>query len=803
MTEVLFHVFGGTKLNFVAIALVVCSIMAGVVIQLLQRAEQATGQERTEWMILASIITGLGVWTTHFVAMLGFRPDMGLTYNALTTGASALVAILMVGAPFSATVLTTGYRQIALGGLAGVGVGIMHFIGMSALQGCEVMQDPTSQLLAVGAGASAFALSGWLYRHTSNAAAAAAAMVIGVCTLHFTALADIRILPQPGEQELAMDPTVISGLLATTGLIIFLVAHFASYGGKRLAAHRQKAAELRQAEYEVMMTALNTMSNGLLMLTPEHEIKLFNNRLLELLNLKPGDIFHGMPLRDYVRVVGLRNGWDAARKTRVYHNHRRWLHGNENVSLELRFEDNRVLAISFRPLPDRGGILSFLDVSVERNRQAEIAHLATHDALTGLSNRNQFHQVLITQLEAGNPIAILILDLDRFKDVNDTLGHRIGDELLRMATARLLETCRSTDMLFRLGGDEIAVIPQPFSPEAADEIGQRLMAAFAAPFVIEGQSVNLGGSIGLATSRPGDSPEQLQRRATLALDRSKALGRGRLEHYVDGMIERAEDRRQVVADLSRAVAEGQLELAYQPLSALPSQQLSGFEALVRWNHPTRGRISPAEFIPIAEETGLIHEIGSWVLDEACRQLACWPEHLYVAVNVSAVQMRSEGLAEAVFATLKRHGITPHRLELELTETAMVEDSDRISATLARLREKGVRIAMDDFGTGYSSLQHLRNFELDRIKIDRSFAGAPPTDRDAMAVTRAVIGLARDMSIEITAEGIETQDQLDRLIDLGCDTAQGYFIGRPADASATSALLASEGTQPPEPLRRTG
>lgn len=800
MTEVLFHLFGGTKLNFVAIALVVCTIMAGVVIQLLQRAEQAMGQERTEWMILASIITGLGVWTTHFVAMLGFRPDLGLSYNALTTGASALVAILLVGIPFSAIVLTTGTRQRMLGGVAGIGVGIMHVLGMSALQGCDVTQDLASQILAFAAGAAAFALSAGLFRRFPNAAAAA--MVIGVYSLHFTAMAEIRVLPRPGDQGLAIDPAVLSGLLATTGLMIFLVAHFAAYGGKRLAAHRQRATELRQAEYEVLVTALNSMSNGLLMLTPRHEIKLFNNRLLELLNLKPGDISEGMPLRDYVAVVGLRNGWDAARTTRVYNNHRRWLHGNESVSLEHHFNDNLVLAISFRPLPDHGGILSFLDVSVERDRQAEIAHLSTHDALTGLPNRNSFQQELLTQLEAGHPLAVLLLDLDRFKDVNDTLGHRIGDELLRMATARLLATCRSTDMLFSLGGDEIAVIPQPFSPDAADEIGQRLMATFAEPFIIEGESVSIGGSIGLATSRPGDSPEQLQRRAALALDRSKALGRGRLEHYVDGMIERAEERRQVVADLSRAVAEGQLELAYQPLSALPDQRLCGFEALVRWNHPTRGRISPADFIPLAEETRLIDEIGAWVLDEACRQLACWPDHLCVAVNVSAVQMRSEGLAEAVFTTLERHGIAPHRLELELTETAMVEDSDRISATLARLRERGVRIAMDDFGTGYSSLQHLRDFELDRIKIDRSFAGASSTDRDAMAVTRTVIGLAHDMSIETTAEGIETQDQLDRLIALGCDTAQGYFIGRPADASTTSALLAAEGALPAKPLRRS-
>ena len=799
MTELLFHVFGGTKLNFVAIALVVCSIMAGVVVQLLQRAEQASGQERTEWMVLASVITGLGVWTTHFVAMLGFRPDLGLTYNALTTGASALAAILLVGVPFSAVVLSTGHRQTALGGVAGLGVGVMHVLGMSALQGCDVTQDLANQILAFGASVTAFAIAARLYRNTPNAAAVA--MVIGVCTLHFTAMAEMQIIPRPGDHGLAIDPTVLSGLLATTGLTIFLVANFASYGGKRLALHRQKTAELRQAEYEVLMTALNTMSNGLLMLTPRHEIKLFNNRLLELLNLKPGDIAQGMSLREYVMVVGQRNGWDPARRTRVYHNHRRWLHGNESVSLEHHFDDSRVLSISFRSLPDRGGILSFQDISVERNRQAEIAHLATHDALTGLSNRNRFQQELLAQLEAGQPLAVLILDLDRFKDVNDTLGHRIGDELLRMATARLLETCRSTDLLFRLGGDEIAVIPQPFSPEAADEIGQRLMAAFAAPFVIDGQNVNLGGSIGLATSRPGDSPEQLQRRATLALDRSKALGRGRLEHYVDGMIERAEDRRQVVADLSRAVTAGELELAYQPLSALPAKRLCGFEALVRWNHPTRGRISPAEFIPLAEETGLIHEIGAWVLDEACRQLACWPDHLYVAVNVSAVQMRSEGLAEAVFATLKRHSIAPRRLELELTETAMVEDSARISATLARLREKGVRIAMDDFGTGYSSLQHLRDFELDRIKIDRSFAGTSSTDRDALAVTRAVIGLARDMSIETTAEGIETQEQLDRLIDLGCDTAQGYFIGRPADATATAALLAAADVLPPAPLRR--
>lgn len=799
MAEVLSHVFGETDLDFVALALIVSCIMAGVVVQLLQRAEQASGRERTEWMVLTTVIFGLGVWTTHFVAMLGFRPDLGLSYNVTTTAASALSAIVFVGAPFSAIVITSGWRRVGLGAMAGLGVGVMHVLGMFALQGCDVATDPASQILAFGAGTTAFAIAAHLYRRSPHAAAVG--LVIGVCTLHFTAMADMQVFPRTGETGLAIDPAVFSSLLATTGLMICMVANFASYGGKRLAAHRRKAAELRQEEYEVLVTALNTMSNGLLMLTPQRTLKLFNNRLLDLLKLKPNDLALGMPLLDYIEIVGLRNGWDAPRKANVYTNHIGWLDDHKSISVEHHFDDGRILSIHFRPLPDGGGILSFHDISLERNTQAKIAHLATHDALTGLSNRNSFQMALQSQLETGHPLAVLILDLDRFKQVNDTLGHRAGDELLRMATARLLETCRSTDLLFRLGGDEIAVIPQPFSPEAADEIGQRLMAAFAAPFLIDGQSVNLGGSIGLATSRPGDCPEQLLRRAALALERSKALGRGRLEHYVDGMIERAEDRRQVVADLSRAVAAGQFELAYQPLSSLPTQRLSGFEALVRWNHPTRGRVSPAAFIPLAEETGLIHEIGAWVLDEACRQLACWPEHLYVAVNISAVQMRREGLAEEVFATLKRHGIAPSRLELELTETAMVEDSDRISATLARLRAEGVRIAMDDFGTGYSSLQHLRDFELDRIKIDRSFAGTSSTDRDAMAVTRAVIGLARDMSIETTAEGIETQEQLDRLIDLGCDTAQGYFIGRPVDATTITALLETKGALPPAPLRR--
>ena len=430
--------------------------------------------------------------------------------------------------------------------------------------------------------------------------------------------------------------------------------------------------------------------------------------------------------------------------------------------------------------------------------RAEAHRLSLHDPLTGLPNRamlaERIAQTLNDVRRQRRPAAMLYLDLDRFKQVNDTLGHACGDALLRGVADRLRANVRTSDIVARLGGDEFAVIQMPISGE--DEVrslAQRLIGAISEPYDLAGHRIMIGASIGVAFA-PADTADadELMQMADLALYRAKSDGRGTFCFFERGMDAKLQARRLLEADLRHAVAAGEFELHYQPLVALSSGGISGFEALVRWRHPERGIIPPGEFIPVAEETGLIVPIGAWVLRQACAEAASWPTSVSVAVNVSAVQFRGDHIVAAVFDALAAAGLAPGRLELEITETALLADADATLATLHHLRAFGVRIAMDDFGTGYSSLSYLRSFPFDKIKIDQSFVRDIETSMDCKAIVRAVTGLGENLGIPTTAEGVETVQQLDQLRAEGCDLVQGYYFSRPVPAERVAALLDSMG-----------
>jgi diguanylate cyclase (GGDEF)-like protein len=386
--------------------------------------------------------------------------------------------------------------------------------------------------------------------------------------------------------------------------------------------------------------------------------------------------------------------------------------------------------------------------------------------------------------------ALLLLDLDRFKAVNDTLGHAIGDKLLCRVVDRLRATVRKSDLVARLGGDEFAILQRsPKQPDAAKALAQRLVDLVGRTYLVDDHILNIGVSIGIALPpTDGTDPDRLLKSADLALYRAKEEGRGRFRFFEQEMDARAQARRALELDLRRAFALRQFEVYYQAQMNLHDKQVVGFEALVRWRHPQRGMVSPAAFIPVAEEIGLISQIGEWVLLTACREAANWPGNQRIAVNLSPMQFSTPGLVDTVAAALATSGLSPQRLELEITESVLLEDTAATLAILHQLRSLGIRIAMDDFGTGYSSLGYLRSFPFDKVKIDQSFIRDMPTDSDSAAIVKAIIGLGISLGISTTAEGVETEEQLNRLRAEGCTDIQGYLLSKPVPAAEVEAVL---------------
>ncbi|MDO9710951.1 putative bifunctional diguanylate cyclase/phosphodiesterase [Paracraurococcus lichenis] len=465
--------------------------------------------------------------------------------------------------------------------------------------------------------------------------------------------------------------------------------------------------------------------------------------------------------------------------------------GETEAARSVRAELGIALALALASALLGGAIFVVLRVVPLRLLQRALdraAYLAAHDLLTGLPNRGIFgdrlRQALALSRRNGQPLAVFCLDLDRFKEVNDTLGHAAGDKLLREVSRRLTACLRDSDTLARLGGDEFAVIqPRVAQAQDAEVLARRLIAAIEPPVDLDGQQVTVGVSIGIALSQPdqADEPQQLLKNADLALYQVKEKGRGDFCFFATEMNQRLLERRALEADLRRALGEGEFRLHYQPQIDLPTGRVIGAEALLRWTCPGRGNVPPDAFIPLAEETGLIAQIGAWTLQEACRQAVTWPEELGVAVNVSAVQFRLPGLYEAVAAALATTGLRPSRLELEITEGVLLRDTDETLAMLDRVRRLGVKIAMDDFGTGYSSLGYLQKFSFDKIKIDRGFIRSLGQNVNSEAIVRAVVGITRSLGVRANAEGVETDDQARLLLAEGCGEVQGYLFGKPMPA----------------------
>ncbi len=540
-------------------------------------------------------------------------------------------------------------------------------------------------------------------------------------------------------------------------------------------------------------TALNNMVQGLLMFDAAERVVVCNNRFIEMYGLsreivKPGCSLHEL-LRHRVDTGHLRRDPDEYRALLLGE-----ISEGKPVNLIVETADGREMLITNKHMSGGGWVVTHEDITERRQAEAKISHMALHDALTNLPNRLFFRQEIearLAHLGRDGTFAVLCLDLDHFKNVNDTLGHPFGDKLLCQVSERLGGCLRAGDTAARLGGDEFAIL-QDHMAEPADTLMARIIEAVGAPFDLDGHQVVIGVSIGVAVA-PTDArdPDQLLKSADMALYRAKLEGRGTYRFFEHEMDARMQARRALELDLRRAIVNGEFELYYQPLVDLVTEKISAFEALIRWNHPERGVVLPAEFIPLAEETALIVPIGEWVLRRACDEAAKWPQVVGLAVNLSPVQFKAQGLCQTVVSALARSGLAGDRLQLEITESVLLLNNESTLDTLHQLRALGVSIAMDDFGTGYSSLSYLRSFPFDKIKIDRSFVHDLPANKESRAIIRAVVGLGSSLGMSTTAEGVETQEELDYMKREGCSEAQGYFFSKPCPAAGVFTLLAKE------------
>ena len=562
---------------------------------------------------------------------------------------------------------------------------------------------------------------------------------------------------------------------------------------KQLLQERERALETQNLRFD---SALSNMSQGLSMFDGEGRLTVSNPQFAALYGLRPDDVALGTTL-EAILMRSVHRGTLTGAEAKAYAAEAR-KQASRDSSWEYltELEGNRVIAISHRPMPGGGWVSTHADITEKRRTEAKIVHMAGHDALTGLPNRVLLRKGVEDALhkrgfEKG--VAVLCLDLDRFKSVNDTLGHPVGDGLLRDVAARLSNLVGPLSIAARLGGDEFAILhregPQQ---QTAMALAQQIIDRLSEPYEIDGHHIVIGATVGVAVAPDdGNNPDVLLKNADLALYRGKAAGGGVAKRFEPEMDRRMQERRSLEMDLRAALQRGDFELYYQPLLNVATEEVVSFEALLRWRHPDRGMIGPADFIPIAEETGLIVPLGEWVLRQACLDATLWPSSISVSVNLSPVQFRNAGLVNAVFQAVAASHLSPTRLDLEITETVLLSDSEATLATLGQLKDLGVRISMDDFGTGYSSLSYLQKFPFNKIKIDQSFVQNLGLTEESLAIIRAVTGMGRSLGISTTAEGVETAEQLAQLKLEGCTEIQGYLISRPQPIAETMAFLEAQ------------
>ncbi len=779
--------------RLIALAVFICAIACITVVAMLTRALKNRGMGRAAWTIAATFAFGSGVWALHFVAMLAFQAHMPVAYDVSWTVFSILVAIIGT-LPGFALFLSAPRRPLValLGGtIVGLGITAMHFTGMMAMRlgAVVIFQRPyVIAAITVGAvfGALALFVAGrWQTR--AGRLLGGLLLAFAIVAMHFTGMTAVVLAPVLGPGIAPGDAVFTPALLAIavaaiSSLILLAGLMFALIDARMEQRDRAETWRLRQIA-DSAFEGLMIHRDGII--------------------IDVNAAFTGMVGLPMDQIIG-RSVLDFAAQQDIAHVKERLATSrNDLEECAFRAANGTVLTVEVLARDiEYGGkpakVVALRDISERKKAAEQLEYLAHHDPLTGLANRSLLRARISAAIalaeKSGESLALLLLDLDRFKAVNDLHGHPIGDQVLVRVAARLRAAARGAEIIARLGGDEFVILlTAEAGAEAARaaEVAQRVIASLTEPFEVGASFLQINTSIGVSLyPQHGADADELLKNADTALYSAKRAGRGTQRMFDPAMDAELRRRRHLEQDLRLAIRRRTLDIHFQPLFKNDGKTLAGFEALARWRHPAFGPISPADFIPLAEESGLIVPLGRLVLDIACAEAASWSQPHRIAVNISPAQLRAGNLVATVTEVLARTGLPPSRLELEVTESLLIEDTEATLATLSALKALGLRIVLDDFGTGYSSLSYLRRFPFDKLKIDRSFIQALGENDEAMAIVRAIVALADSLTLDVTAEGVETETQLRLLQEESNAEMQGYLLGRPAPADTFSGLLAT-------------
>ncbi|WP_420470875.1 bifunctional diguanylate cyclase/phosphodiesterase [Brevundimonas sp. FT23042] len=750
------------NLLLVALAAVICVVGSVVLNRLFDKTRRSSARARLPWLFLGAMAGGATIWCTHFVAMLAYQPGVEVAYAPVLTGVSLLVAMGACGLAIGVGAMQFRHAAPVGGAVFGLGVTAMHYIGMSAFTAeALVIWSPTyvivSVIAAVAGGAAAFHVA-TDDRPWRRPVAAPLLLVLTIVALHFTGMGALTVMPLAPSADATLLSNADALLAASVAAIGFLIL------GTAVASYALEEQTERHSHDR--LSALIEGSVDGMVVVADGRVRMANHAFTELCGVQEGRTV-GSLIEDWIEdVISLQPGLLMQSRVRA--------RDGAPVPVEIAVREERTGA---------GGapvqIYAVRDLRSRLAQERRIAHLARNDSLTGLPNRTSFLEKLERLATADQPFALLAIDLDRFKEVNDLYGHAVGDRLLVHVATHLKGATREGEFVARLGGDEFVALVPVRERMDAHAAAERLRQAILSPLEAEHAELQCGSSIGIALW-PDDATETsvLINDADLAMYRAKSSLATDICFYEGAMDEAVRQRRRITLGLRDALENDRFELHYQLQASVETGDVTGFEALLRWRQEDGSYISPADFIPLAEETGLILPIGEWVLRRACAEAAGWDRPHRIAVNLSPVQLSHVDLPRLVHQILIETGLAPHRLELEITETAMISDMERTTHILRQLKLLGVSVAMDDFGTGYSSLSTLRAFPFDKIKLDRTFMSELDGGPQSKAIIRAVLALGESLAIPILAEGVETHEQLTFLREQGCDEVQGYLLGRP-------------------------